>query len=241
MQMARESQQIVAIIQARMTSSRLPGKVLMNIAGKPALQQMLERVKQCKRLDQIVVATTINATDDPIQELCDQLGINTFRGDEHDVLGRFLTAAEQFGADAVVRLTADCPMIDPQVLDQVVEQFQTTACDYASNTIQRTYPDGLDAEVMTIEALREADQQAQQPFLREHVTPYISGKRPDLNAGAFVKEQLCYEADFSHVRWTLDTADDLQRIRALVEQLPADYHWLQALSVATRQPELLGV
>jgi spore coat polysaccharide biosynthesis protein SpsF (cytidylyltransferase family) len=232
---------MIAIIQARMTSTRLPGKVLADIAGRPALQQMLERVRQSQRLDGIVVATTHNVTDDPIQELCDRMGISTFRGDEHDVLGRFLSAAEEADADAVVRLTADCPMIDSQVIDQVVTAFDPTRCDYVSNTIERTFPDGLDVEVMTLDALKEANREARDPFLREHVTPYISGKRSDLNAGNFKIMQVTFDADFAHVRWTLDTQEDLERIRELVSKLPENYGWLQALSVATREPGLLGI
>jgi spore coat polysaccharide biosynthesis protein SpsF len=230
----------VAIIQARMTSTRLPGKVLMDICGKSSLQRMLERVRNAKQLDQVVVATTINASDDPIVELCDKLGCKVFRGDEFDVLGRVLRAAEVENSKVVVRLTADCPMIDPNVIDEIVSAFSIKKYDYLSNTIERTYPDGLDVEVMSINTLREAHRKAVVPFLREHVTPYISGKRPDLGAGDFRIDQIRFSADFSHIRWTLDTKEDLQRIRSLVSKLPENYRWLQALSIATREPDLLG-
>ena len=230
----------LAIVQARMTSSRLPGKVLSDICGKPSLQRMLERINMASSIDKVVVATTINASDDLIVELCEKLKVDIFRGDEDDVLGRFCGAAEVAEAEIVIRLTADCPMIDPDVIDEVVSAFSIYNHDYLSNTIDRTYPDGLDIEVMSIDALREAHKKAVAPFLREHVTPYISGRRPDLGAGDFRVGQIRFVADFSHIRWTLDTKEDLQRIRSLVSKLPEDYRWLQALSIATREPDLLG-
>jgi len=230
----------LAIVQARMTSSRLPGKVLSDICGKPSLQRMLERINMASSIDKVVVATTINASDNLIVELCEKLKVDIFRGDEDDVLGRFCGAAEVAEAEIVIRLTADCPMIDPDVIDEVVSAFSIYNHDYLSNTIDRTYPDGLDIEVMSIDALREAHKKAVAPFLREHVTPYISGRRPDLGAGDFRVGQIRFVADFSHIRWTLDTKEDLQRIRSLVSKLPEDYNWLQALSIATREPDLLG-
>ncbi|MBT6471022.1 MAG: NTP transferase domain-containing protein, partial [Candidatus Marinimicrobia bacterium] len=230
----------LAIVQARMTSSRLPGKVLSDICGKPSLQRMLERINMASSIDKVVVATTINTSDDLIVELCEKLKVDIFRGDEDDVLGRFCGAAEVAEAEIVIRLTADCPMIDPDVIDEVVSAFSIYNHDYLSNTIDRTYPDGLDIEVMSIDALREAHKKAVAPFLREHVTPYISGRRPDLGAGDFRVGQIRFVADFSHIRWTLDTKEDLQRIRSLVSKLPEDYRWLQALSIATQEPDLLG-
>ena len=229
----------LAIVQARMTSSRLPGKVLSDICGKPSLQRMLERINMASSIDKVVVATTINASDNLIVELCEKLKVDIFRGDEDDVLGRFCGAAEVAEAEIVIRLTADCPMIDPDVIDEVVSAFSIYNHDYLSNTIDRTYPDGLDIEVMSVDALRDAHKKAVAPFLREHVTPYISGRRPDLGAGDFRVGQIRFVADFSHIRWTLDTKEDLQRIRSLVSKLPEDYRWLQALSIATREPDLL--
>jgi spore coat polysaccharide biosynthesis protein SpsF len=230
----------LAIVQARMTSSRLPGKVLSDICGKPSLQRMLERINMASSIDKVVVATTINASDNLIVELCEKLKVDIFRGDEDDVLGRFCGAAEVAEAEIVIRLTADCPMIDPDVIDEVVSAFSINNHDYLSNTIDRTYPDGLDIEVMSVDALRDAHKKAVAPFLREHVTPYISGRRPDLGAGDFRVGQIRFVADFSHIRWTLDTEEDLQRIRSLVSKLPEDYNWLQALSIATQEPDLLG-
>jgi spore coat polysaccharide biosynthesis protein SpsF len=232
---------IVSIIQARMNSTRLPGKVLMDICGKPSLERMIERIRCSNKIDKIIVATTDNLLDDPVDELCQKLGISTFRGDEKDVLGRFVGAAELTKSDAIVRLTADCPMIDAGVLDKVVSVYSDYDYDYVSNTIDRTYPDGLDVEVMSLDVLREADKNANNPFLREHVTPYITGRCPDMGMGNFKIYQVKYMVDFSHVRWTLDTKKDLEVIRSLISKLPEDYNWLQALSIATKNPKLLGV
>jgi len=229
----------MAIVQARMTSTRLPGKVLADICGKPALRRMLERVLRAKRLDAVAVATTVNATDDPVEKLCRDLGVSVFRGDEPDVLGRYCGAAGQFGADVIVRLTADCPMIEPTVIDEAVELFQKGAWDYVSNTLIRTYPIGLDVEVFSRAALERAAREADHPDLREHVTLYINGKRPHLPHGQFSLCQVTFDADFSHIRWTVDTAEDLERVRRFYAVLPETFTWLEALAAATRQPELL--
>jgi spore coat polysaccharide biosynthesis protein SpsF len=231
----------VAVIQARMTSSRLPGKVLMDIGTQPALGLMLSRVQPANSLDEIVVATTVNDTDDPVATVCCELGVPVFRGDEHDVLGRMLAAAENAKADIVVRLTADCPVHDPAVIDAAVEMMHKGNWDYVSNAVRRSYPDGLDVEVMTIDALRKADKEAVDPRLREHVTLYINGRRPAYGAGDFACGELVFDADFSHVRWTLDTIDDLNLLRELVSELPVGFTWLQALAVATKRPHLLGL
>jgi spore coat polysaccharide biosynthesis protein SpsF len=230
----------VAIIQARMTSSRLPGKVLADICGKPSLQHMLERVSRAEKVNSIVVATTVNTTDDPIVELCDQLGYKVFRGDELDVLGRFLQAAEAESAEAVVRLTADCPMIDPIIIDKVILKYSSGRFDYVSNCNERTYPDGLDVEIFSIDALLEANQKATSIFCREHVTPYIRGIHTQFETGNFLIGHVRFLTDLSHIRWTIDTIDDLERVRDLIKRLPDNYSWLDALSISTKIPNLLG-
>ena len=237
----RDPGRVVAIVQARMTSTRLPGKVLADLCGRPALAALIARTRQSRLLDAIVVATTVNATDDPLAGLCAELGVPVYRGDEADVLGRYREAAAFAEADTVVRITGDCPMIDPGVIDQAIAMYAHGDWDYVSNCNIRTYPDGLDVEVFSRAALEEADREANHAFLREHVTPYIRGTRPEYGSGAFKVGQLVFDADFGHIRWTLDTADDLQRIRRLVSALGENYTWLQALSVATREPDLLGL
>jgi spore coat polysaccharide biosynthesis protein SpsF len=232
---------IAAVIQARMTSSRLPGKVLADVAGRPSLQWMLERVSRTPGLDTIVVATTVNTEDDPVVELCTKLGVTVHRGDEHNVLQRFYDAAALVGADTVIRLTADCPMIDPGVIGDVIKLFETGQFDYVSNVFRRTYPDGLDAEIFGFAALEEARNNATHSYQREHVTPYLHGIRADVPAGDFRRGELLYSADFGHVRWTVDYAEDLERVRQFFSILPEHFTWLEALSLATKEPSLLGL
>jgi len=173
---------IIAIIQARMGSSRFPGKTLADLAGRPMLSRVVERVSQSRAIDKVVVATSIAVGDDPIAEFCAKEGVLCFRGSEDDVLDRFYRAAKEHGADVVVRITADCPLIDAAVIDRVVERFQSGDCDYASNVLHYTYPDGLDTEVFSMAALAEAWREAKKPSEREHVTPYLRwGRRRVVN------------------------------------------------------------
>jgi spore coat polysaccharide biosynthesis protein SpsF len=231
---------VVAVVLSRMTSSRLPGKALVDICGEPNLQHMLGRVQRARKLDAVVVATTTNRTDEPIVDLCRALSVPVARGSEDDVLARTFAAAAAQRAATVVRLTADCPMIDPALIDEVIEFYEAGHWDYASNANVRSYPDGLDVEVMSITALRQANAEATAPFLREHVTPYIRASHPEHGCGVFRVGDVVCPWDFSHVRWTLDTAADLDVIRTLVSRLPDGYGWMHALAQATREPRLLG-
>jgi len=235
---SREDRRTVAVIQARMTSTRLPGKVLADFFGRPMLAHMLDRVRRARRLDAIWVATTANATDDPVADLCAASDVPVFRGDEHDVLSRFVAVAEEAGAEIVVRLTADCPLIDPTVVDAAVDLRDREDRDYLSNAIRRTYPDGLDVEVFTRAALETADRETKSGFMREHVTPYLrTGCYPD--AGVFSVGHLCGPADFSHLRWTVDTAADLAHARRLAERVSPTAGWLEIVALLTRRPDLL--
>lgn len=223
-----------------MTSTRLPGKVMAELAGQPLLGHMLDRVRCAATLDAAWVATTVNATDDPVAAYCGQRGVPVFRGDEADVLGRFAGAAAAARADVIVRLTADCPMIDPALIDEAVDRRAACDFDYLSNAGERTYPDGLDIEVFTRTALDEANRAARLPFHREHVTPYLrTGLYADIPTGEFKIGNVEAPADFSHLRWTVDTPDDLERVRAIVGALPERYTWMDALALVTRRPELL--
>ncbi|HRJ60542.1 MAG TPA: glycosyltransferase family protein, partial [Azospirillaceae bacterium] len=169
---------VVCVAQARMTSSRLPGKILMTAAGKPLLQWHLERLQAAKRVDQVALATTSNLSDDPVAELAEKLGVFVFRGSEHDVLGRFAGCAAACGADTVIRVTADCPLIDPALIDDLADAFAATpTIDYCSIDVGR-FPRGLDAEIFAYSSLAQAASEAQEPFEREHVTPFIY-RRPD--------------------------------------------------------------
>lgn len=230
---------VVAVVQARMTSTRLPGKVLADFVGRPLLEFMLARVQRAQRLDALWVATTVNAADDPVAALCVRLGIPVFRGDEQDVLSRYVGIAEKTDAAVIVRLTADCPLADPEVIDAAVGLLLREGHDYVSNAIERSYPDGLDVEVFTHAALQQADAASRRTFQREHVTPYLrSGAFPD--AGAFSVGHLMAPADFSHLRWTVDTKEDLAHAARLAQRVPADCGWLEVIALLTRRPDLLA-
>lgn len=223
-----------------MSSTRLPGKVMADLGGQPLLGHMLARVRCAKTLDAVWVATTANAADDPVASFCASRGVPVFRGDEVDVLGRFAGAAAAARGDVIVRLTADCPMTDPALIDEAVARRAAGRFDYLSNAGERTFPDGLDIEVFTRAALDEADRDARLPFHREHVTPYLrTGLYADIPTGRFEVGNVEAPADFSHLRWTVDTADDLERVRAIAAALPANYGWMDALALVTRRPELL--
>ena len=210
----------VLIIQARMTSKRLPGKVMMDIAGKPMLTRLVERLRQCRSVNEIVIATTTNNSDDPIVDVARQEQVAWFRGSEHDVLSRFVGAARQAKAEVVVRVTADCPLIDPAVTDRVVEELveNATKCDYASNVLRRTFPRGLDVEAFFWDVLLRIDRLAQSQPAREHVTLVPRSERRDL----FLCRSVEDDQDNSDLRWTVDTAADLELVRALYKALNMD-------------------
>ncbi len=200
----------VALIQARMGSSRFPGKVLEDLAGRPMLWHVVNRVRRAKSVDKVVIATTDQDTDDPIAKFCEQEGVACFRGSEQDVLDRFYQAARANGADVVVRITADCPLIDPSVIDKVLAHFARGDCDYACNIIRYTYPDGLDTEVFSFAALERTWREAAKPSEREHVTPYMrTGKFRTAN----VESQTPVLPD--KYRWTVDHPADLEFVRTV--------------------------
>jgi spore coat polysaccharide biosynthesis protein SpsF len=207
---------IVIIIQVRMSSTRLPGKVLMDVAGQPMLARQIQRLQNCAA-DEIIVATTNNGDDDPVVDLARKLDVGWFRGSEHDVLLRFVGAAHQAKADVVVRVTADCPLIDPDVTDRVVRELtdHPAECDYASNVLKRTYPRGLDVEVLYWDALVRIHRLARSQAAREHVTVLARTERPDL----FLSRNVEDKDNNADLRWTVDTAADLQLVRALYEGL----------------------
>lgn len=212
----------------------------MDICGISNLKRMLDRVKKARHSGLICIATTKNLADDPIERFGRAEAVEVFRGDEHDVLGRVFGAAKFFEAKTLIRLTADCPMIDPDLIDQVYEMYISGECDYVANGNIRSFPDGLDVEVFSFNALAKAHREAEHPFLREHVTPYIRGSHPQFGCGEFKVKNLVCPWNFGHVRWTLDTPHDLKNIRELISYLPNGYTWMDALAVATKYPHLLG-
>jgi spore coat polysaccharide biosynthesis protein SpsF len=227
----------VIIVQARMTSSRLPGKVLMDVGGRPMLAQELRRLQRCEGADEIVVATTTNATDDPVVALADEESVRWFRGPEGDVLSRYVGAAREAGAEVVVRVTGDCPIIDAGVTDRVIHDAITHSaeCDYSSNVLVRTFPRGLDTEVLFGDALLRLGRMAQTAAEREHVTAGIYS-RPHLFAVRSVTDSI----DNSDLRWTVDTVADLRLMRALYEvvDISAGAPYFQILSYVRTHSEL---
>lgn len=225
-----------------MTSTRLPGKVLMDVAGKPMLVQQIERLKQCAQADEIVIATTGNQVDDPLVGVAQQAGVGWYRGDEHDVLSRFVGAARQAQADVIVRVTADCPLIDPQVSDRVISELLTHAgeCDYASNVLQRTYPRGLDVEAFFWDTLLRMDRLAHSQPAREHVTLLPRSER----AGLFLCRSVADDHNNADLRWTVDNEADLRLIRLVYQGLDLgaqNLPYSQVLAYVRSRPELMQV
>jgi glutamate-1-semialdehyde aminotransferase/spore coat polysaccharide biosynthesis protein SpsF (cytidylyltransferase family)/predicted dehydrogenase len=199
---------VVAIIQARMGSSRLRGKSLAEIEGRPMLWHVIQRVKRARLVDRVVVATSTAPADAAIEKMCQENDVPCYRGSENDVLDRFYTAARGEKASQVVRITADCPLIDPEVIDRVVRRFQRGDLDYASNAMVRSYPDGLDTEIFSFSALERAWHEASKTSEREHVTPYL---RSEKFRTANIENNSTFT--YQHYRWTVDEAEDLEFIR----------------------------
>lgn len=208
---------IVAIIQARMGSTRLPGKVLKPILGKPLLERMLERVKRACSLDQIVVATSTKTADDPIIKLTNSLGISFFRGSEKDVLDRYYQTAKKYRADIIVRLTADCPLIDPSHIDQAVKLLKSEDSDYVSNrSLKQIIPSGFDVEVFALSALKKTHQQAKTSYEREHVTAYIYN-HPQLFKLKHVSSRMYGLSPSIHL--SVDNKKDLKKVCSIYAKL----------------------
>ena len=218
-----------------MSSTRYPGKVLAPLVGQPMILRQLERIQRAKTLDAIMVATSTDASDDELAEIVKANGFNVVRGDLNDVLARFIQVIDQYQPETVVRLTADCPLISPRVIDQVVERFNQGDCDYASNTMTPTYPDGLDVEVVKASVLREVADMSTDGHEREHVTLGVY-RRPEKYRIANVAG----DVDLSHLRWTVDTPDDFAFVAAVYDELyPAkpDFDLADVLAYLERHPE----
>lgn len=225
----------LAIIQARMGSTRLPGKVLMDLAGTPMLARVVHRTQRAQTIDAIVVAITDLAQDDVLAQLCAARGWLCYRGSENDVLDRYYQAARQFDADIIVRITSDCPLIDPGVIDQVVQAYRTSPpVDYACNVLpRRTFPRGLDTEVFGRELLERLWHLDQNPATREHVTQYLHK-----HLAEFTTRGVMHDQDLSQMRWTVDTPDDLAFVRKIYEHFGHDsFSWCDVLAVLNEHPE----
>ena len=231
----------VAIVQARMTSTRLPGKILRPILGRPMLALLVERLQRARRLDGVVVATTVRPTDDPVEALTRQLGVGCFRGSEDDVLDRVVRAARAFDAELIVEITGDCPLIDPGVIDELVDTFAAHDVDYVSNVLERTYPRGLDTQVFPTRVLEEVARLTQDPVDREHVSLYIYA-HPERFRLLNVASGL--PADAAALRLTVDTIEDLDLIRTVYEELyplRPDFRLADVLSLFEERPSLRDI
>ncbi len=230
----------VIILQARMTSTRLPGKVLKPIAGKPMLAWELDQLASVASCDQVVVATTTNPEDDPVESLSRDHGMACYRGSEHDVLGRYAEAARVYQAQTVIRVTGDCPLIDPGIVDSVIRLYADhQPVDYASNTLKRTFPRGCDVEVFSADILNAANAEAQNSAEREHVTPFIYF-RPE----RFQIIQFCQDVDESNLRWTVDTPEDLELITNILTAMAPRANPFQKadiLAVLNQHPDWIGI
>lgn len=227
---------IVAIVQARMGSTRLPGKVLMDLVGEPMLVRVVRRLRRAHTLNEIVVAATVEPADQVIADLCTEQGWPCYRGSQDDVLDRYYQAALQYRADAVVRITSDCPLIDASVVDRVVQEFlaRQPHADYVSNTLSpRTFPRGLDTEIMRFGALEQAWRDAAEVPFREHVTLFMY-RHPE----RFRLQGVFHDTDLSGLRWTVDTPEDRQLVQRIYEHFGHDgFSWQEVLELLTQHPE----
>jgi spore coat polysaccharide biosynthesis protein SpsF len=230
---------VVAIIQAHMGSTRLPGKVLRNLCGQSVLARVVNRTRRTRLLGKVVVATTDQPADDAIARECERLSIPCFRGNEADVLDRYYRAAQHFAADSVVRITSDCPLIDPELIDATVRALLDQKAEYATNSLVITYPRGLDVEVFTANALDSAWREAREHYQRTHVTPYLYE-----NPERFKIASLPSDEDLGHHRWTLDTPEDWELIEAIYTDCGGgrdDFSWRQVLELLRRKPQLAEI
>jgi spore coat polysaccharide biosynthesis protein SpsF len=250
---------VVAIIQGRMSSSRLPGKILADITGQPMLQRVFIRTSRADTVTETIFATTTDPSDDPVAEYCDFSGIPFTRGSLYDVLDRYYQTAKQAKADVVVRVTADCPIIDPTLIDDVVNTVASdrSTVDFAANRLpppwNRTYPIGLDTEVCTFAVLERAWKAAKEPQHREHVMPYFY-ERVDLatvnrqlqtgvSPRGFNIALLHHTTDFGDYRWTVDTPEDLEFIRQVYSRFKGrdDFSWKEVLDLVHNEPDLAKI
>lgn len=225
----------VVIIQARTGSTRLSNKVMHIIKGKTVLEHVIGRMQQCKNIDNIIVATTVQRRDLAIVKLCAEQGISVYCGSENDVLDRYYQAARLFEADHIVRITADCPMHDYRMVERVVEEHLKSRADYTSNTAGETFPDGLDTEVFRFEALEEAWEKACLASDREHATQYM------IRCEEMTKHFIKSETDYKSERWTIDEPEDEEFIRAIFDRLydmDPYFGMEQVLEVEQKEPEL---
>jgi len=216
---------VIAVTQARSGSTRLPNKVLLKIEDKTLLQIHIDRIKQAKQVDAIIIATTIEKADDVIASLANSLDVMYHRGSENDVLDRFYQTVKDIQPDYIVRLTSDCPLIDPMLLDEVIAKAKEEDLDYYANVIEEQYPDGQDIEVIKFSALEKAWKEASLKSDREHVTPYIRNNSTYKGGSLFKSNNHDLDDNYNHVRLTFDEPKDLEVIKHIVNDLGLDKDW----------------
>ena len=228
---------IGCIIQARMGSSRLPGKVLMKSGnGMPLLYHVINQLRHCSKVKNLVIATTTNQEDDEIEKFADNNSVNVFRGSEKDVLDRYFQCAKKYSFSTIVRITSDCPLIDPQIVDKVIERFFSGNYDYATNTLIRTFPIGTDVEVFSFSVLETAWKNTQLPSEREHVTPYLRNK------GNFKTINVENDTNISNLRLTVDRIEDFELIKEILNNISINpIHLEDILELFSRKPELIEI
>ncbi|MBI3290816.1 glycosyltransferase family protein [Candidatus Falkowbacteria bacterium] len=224
----------LCVIQARMGSTRLPGKILKEISGMPSLEYQVNRIKQAKKVDKIVIATTTDKSDDPVEKLCKKINIDCFRGSTDDVLDRYYQCVQKYPEyENIIRLTGDCPLTDPKVIDQVIDLFESGDYDYANNVQPDTFPDGMDVEVFKRGAIEISAKESTTEFEHEHMNEYV------LNSNEFKKGNLKAEHDYSKYRLTVDNQEDYEVVKFLAEHCPADAAYLDYIEMLEKNPAVI--
>ena len=218
---------IIAITQARSGSTRFPGKILNKINGKTLLEIHINRIKRSTLINDIVIATTIKPEDDIIKTIAESLNVKFFKGSEHDVLDRFYKSIENFKPEFIVRLTSDCPLIDANLIDEIIEEALKKNLDYYSNILSPSYPDGQDIEVIKFSALKKAWKESKLKSDREHVTPFIKNNSKFMGKDLFTSENHQFEQNYNQVRMVVDYPDDFKVIKLLIEYAGLNATWIE--------------
>jgi len=225
------------IIQARMGSTRLPGKVMTLIDSTPSIFHTINQLKHCPSIDKIIVATTKNPEDDEIEKYVLSIGIDVFRGDSEDVLSRYYNCAQKYSLSSILRVTADCPLIDPLIVEEGISHFLTNSYDYVTNTFPRTFPDGNETEIFSFKALETAYSNSILPSEHEHVTPYFRNNKDDFKIKNFTNSE-----NISHLRWTLDYDVDLKLIKLIISKIDTKpIHMNDILQLFKKEPKLIEI
>ncbi len=229
---------IGCIIQARMGSSRLPGKVLKKLTDdKSNLDFLINQLSFSKLIDKIIIATTTFDEDDIIEKYCKNNNLEYFRGNSKDVLDRYYNCAKKFSVDKILRITSDCPLIDPEIIDKIISEFELDNYDYVTNTLLRTYPVGTDVEIFSFDSLEKSWKNAILPSEREHVTQFIKNRKMN-----FKTKNVEYEKDLSNLRWTLDRKEDLLLIKTIISKIKKEPILMDdILSLLNREPKLIKI